>query len=704
MSKEYVDQAVQTEPPRHLSRADDPKAPNVHHVQDAYSHSHSKKPSQLGQFSKPSDVLLPAKRIVSLPESSPPHRLKPIVNGERLRASMSEATAIKISTSAESSLSSDCFESSLSMESPRSVSDTYSNHPQRRSSLASLAFPRTPSPPSSPESSIMIIGNHVQVSSSFLRPKPNTKCEDEDDWAVWAGSPPRPIPALHGPLSLPYARCPSGAEGTLVEGEDVSRMIWGLREGEPLPVPPRPEPAEAKAYTVKEFSDGLPLQRTGQYLETPSIASSSPAIPLLREREGNQPSNGLITPRDIDLRWYESDNYDDSPIIIPPTPQQLQNFLELQGIFGSSGIEGVGPEPGLGLFWKGSKPGNRLFDSEIPARLQASAPVFVPNSQINRQKPDAPHVDESVHADFPRRRSVSTIDLAAAACLLQQAKHSLLTPPNSTGAKWTPRFPDQSSLISDAGVYQASLGDEYEVENSPLQSLIVEGSRQSIPHDDSPYMHLNSNSSAPLSSSRSSSDLRPSTTTMTVPPSPQSPEFKLNATHLSGSQPRSVPFARLLQRRLAAVPEETSVRSENSPPTPGLRPPTSKRPGFQNGAQAPNKPYFAQATHNLPDISNKVRSASPDSLPRKDDRPPRSRVATASSVVSRAPAKAAIPEAGPGSPPVKQKPELNTPVLRLSKENGSVKSIDTGSKGNLKRRSRNRAKRSESAGFNKASK
>lgn len=29
------------------------------------------------------------------------------------------------------------------------------------------------------------------------------------DWLTWTTSPPRPIPALHGPASLPYARCPS---------------------------------------------------------------------------------------------------------------------------------------------------------------------------------------------------------------------------------------------------------------------------------------------------------------------------------------------------------------------------------------------------------------------------------------------------------------------------------------------------------------
>ncbi|KAG8213737.1 hypothetical protein J3R82DRAFT_10442 [Butyriboletus roseoflavus] len=49
------------------------------------------------------------------------------------------------------------------------------------------------------------------------------------DWITWANSPPRPIPALHGPLSLPYARCPSGAEGTIIEEPDnVAQMIWGL--------------------------------------------------------------------------------------------------------------------------------------------------------------------------------------------------------------------------------------------------------------------------------------------------------------------------------------------------------------------------------------------------------------------------------------------------------------------------------------------
>ncbi|KZO93151.1 hypothetical protein CALVIDRAFT_540390 [Calocera viscosa TUFC12733] len=71
-------------------------------------------------------------------------------------------------------------------------------------------------------------------------------------------SPPKSIPALHGPLSLPYARCPSwvsscvfvtmlialcsGAEGIIIEEpENLHRIIWGLeherRHSEPAPAP-----------------------------------------------------------------------------------------------------------------------------------------------------------------------------------------------------------------------------------------------------------------------------------------------------------------------------------------------------------------------------------------------------------------------------------------------------------------------------------
>ena len=91
-------------------------------------------------------------------------------------------------------------------------------------------LPHTPSPPSSPDS-VVFIANRSPLPDGFLRK--NTRLQEVHtpeplepqgnlslnaripvhlqcflDCAPW-GSPPRPIPALHGPLSLPYARCPS---------------------------------------------------------------------------------------------------------------------------------------------------------------------------------------------------------------------------------------------------------------------------------------------------------------------------------------------------------------------------------------------------------------------------------------------------------------------------------------------------------------
>ncbi|TDL25889.1 hypothetical protein BD410DRAFT_783869 [Rickenella mellea] len=96
-----------------------------------------------------------------------------------------------------------------------------------RLSIHTPDMPHTPSPPSSPDS-VEIIENSVQFPNFFLKTNLDISPE-EDGLMTWASSPPRPIPALHGPASLPYARCPSGAEGTVLdEQENVPHLIWGL--------------------------------------------------------------------------------------------------------------------------------------------------------------------------------------------------------------------------------------------------------------------------------------------------------------------------------------------------------------------------------------------------------------------------------------------------------------------------------------------
>ena len=81
--------------------------------------------------------------------------------------------------------------------------------------------------------SILILECNGELSEAFLRPRPIKEALEPNSpefkanengmkylslppaylsltaIAGWMSSPPRPIPALHGPLSLPYARCPS---------------------------------------------------------------------------------------------------------------------------------------------------------------------------------------------------------------------------------------------------------------------------------------------------------------------------------------------------------------------------------------------------------------------------------------------------------------------------------------------------------------
>ncbi|OAX41084.1 hypothetical protein K503DRAFT_548318 [Rhizopogon vinicolor AM-OR11-026] len=160
------------------------------------------------------------RRVVSMPgEKSVQHVTSNHPGGSRV-VSMPEYIATAADLSLDTTVS---FSAGISFE---------SGVEKRRVKVcpAPSDVPRTPSPPSSPES-VLIIDSDVQLSDGFLRKKyfPKITAASGNGWMTWASSPPRAIPALHGPLSLPYARCPSGAEGTIIEEPgNVSRMIWGL--------------------------------------------------------------------------------------------------------------------------------------------------------------------------------------------------------------------------------------------------------------------------------------------------------------------------------------------------------------------------------------------------------------------------------------------------------------------------------------------
>lgn len=165
-------------------------------------------------FNRPVEFKSPTKRVVSLPEE---YANKQRSEDQSQRVVSMPEILKPLSPSASDSFSS-LDTSAISVESTK---------PSRLHTYPHSDLPSTPSPPSSPES-IMIIGNNSQVPRTLLRPgcaynqtyggtggkfclfpfsgRPLSVIRG---WISWANSPPRPIPALHGPLSLPYARCPS---------------------------------------------------------------------------------------------------------------------------------------------------------------------------------------------------------------------------------------------------------------------------------------------------------------------------------------------------------------------------------------------------------------------------------------------------------------------------------------------------------------
>ncbi|KAF9263338.1 hypothetical protein L218DRAFT_987714 [Marasmius fiardii PR-910] len=499
----------------------------------------------------------------------------------------------------------------------------------------------------------------------------------------------------------------SGAEGILVEGEDLSHMIWGLRQGE----------LNSSGYreTLGAKPPNAPTRDTTQphhYLETPSsLASSSPAFKL-RENEAYQPSPPLLTPRDTEPWWHECDDNDDSPIIIPPTPQQLKNFLELQHIFESARPENATGDPGLGLFWPGPKSGPIEIDS-LHRQLQASAPIFIPNSKISWQTPD---LIPTSNPGATRKRSISAMDIATEYVLQKQAKNTLITPPDSTSAQWTSRFPDLSSLMSDDTLHAVVFEGQSHSRHEPVlcldqrytpEELLVENqaTKCDVPSKDfltnmnfnridDPFLNPLDPAIESYSPTFSKSGNEPLSATISTP---QSPEVRIGNARTIVPQPRSVPFARLLQRRLSAVPEEESGRrmqSVSNAPSP--QPLRTRRPGFQNGAQAPNKPYFAQASQNQPDISNKAPVAPSSPIPSDVRRTPRSRVLTASAVLTGFHNVGPKPPTESGSHPPSPVPD--TTGSCVSKENASEKSGAAVGKGSIKKRGRNRPRKQESAG------
>jgi hypothetical protein len=107
----------------------------------------------------------PANRVVSLPETEPLCSIKNILEANARVISMSERPKPNVSSD-----SLNCFEVSASTENSYPTEEDAASS-RRCHGLQASDVPHTPTPPSSPES-VMIIENSVHLPRSFLRHNP----------------------------------------------------------------------------------------------------------------------------------------------------------------------------------------------------------------------------------------------------------------------------------------------------------------------------------------------------------------------------------------------------------------------------------------------------------------------------------------------------------------------------------------------------
>ncbi|KAG6831699.1 hypothetical protein H0H92_008342 [Tricholoma furcatifolium] len=329
------------------------EAESAHNVKSSLLKSRKPKPPQLA-YSHPYRVKDQEKRSVSFPEvnalrNSPDTLGAPVYECSRRVVSLPAAPGPSSDSSLEMTTATNTADNSSSLDGlDTSFNTSYhscqtgSIHRNPRRFLSS-DMPATPSPPSSPES-ILVVGNDMCLSRSFLRQcnlsSSDRVCdaEDESGWISWASSPPRPIPALHGPSSLPYARCPSGAEGTIIENADPPKVIWGLDPEDTLPVEkPKIVPAEniiqndsgsqtsfskpvicAAKYEFSSIPNPLekvlPMRFQPQTSQSDNIQASPELVPLVSPESGSFVTSDVKTERlqvwdDIPIDIHALDPY-----------------------------------------------------------------------------------------------------------------------------------------------------------------------------------------------------------------------------------------------------------------------------------------------------------------------------------------------------------------------------------------------------------
>ncbi|KAH7888524.1 hypothetical protein F5I97DRAFT_710324 [Phlebopus sp. FC_14] len=590
------------------------------------------------------------RRIVSMPESKGKSPATRNDSGGRV-VSMPERTK-------------PALESSLELFPSPSTCDSYGPYDGQREhiciSQAPSDVPQTPSPPSSPES-LLIIDCGAQFPDGFLRRKyaSDPLPEEDEDWVAWANSPPRPIPALHGPLSLPYARCPSGAEGTIIEEPDnVSRMIWGLGSNDQLPNQPRvdsvsPGPdvvmktmSQAQTHVPPRLQKKRPAagSQVGSQSQTPVPASKQYMKSTRLARTQGRPHSADERESPLEIRPVSGSSMQEKALSGLPWTEDFSPSTDIHGHdYHPNDTNNCPVDQSYLLDWQLALLRHALknpsTDRDVYSIYSDGLEPIIPPTSVSTFPPPFPRIfveprANEIVSSAGRQSAVEIAQQYRQRQLYYQAlqnqktqqQNFLPTPPNSSSPIWSSHFspyhgsslspnvavsPDLQYSVSsqryrsvadcsqqrrrlvhehqDAFNLASSLdahgispaqsacptGREYRQDVAPsstlakyLQQLQALSQSQSISQKPSPLPSVPSVPSLQsvprgvpgCHSGSGSRQLAP----MLTPPSPESPQSRSRS--ISYQQPRSIPLARLMQRRLSSVPEEDSSAIDYSSP------------------------------------------------------------------------------------------------------------------------------------------
>ena len=420
----------------------------------------------------------------------------------------------------------------------------------------------------------------------------------------------------------------SGAEGTIVEGDDLSRKVWGLGSNDTQPDPQKKFPqtpnlnknaalpehpaARNNVYSQPRISAiqhgksaiDLPTNPSSQeFAEAPSYArlqgptqaldSTGYTQSFVSFSQGRQvqPSNvsESSTSRIVDLQNFISSNltYRAAQVAAAPNDTMRQHKglgLNLQTILGS------GDGPTYVPAWS---------TRNEQSHLNSTAPAFVPANHRSKRSVYI-HPENDFRHEIIRQQS-NQMEYRHA------TNHNLPTPPSTASPRWAPSFSRHDDLEhstrtpamaqhssaprvqDEPDVYSPRMDiDDY---SQTLLRLVQQMSNlglDSSPRDDLGIAHLVAKSqpshngflththifknpsqeggimSAPKIPQTIPIDFVPMEEART-PETPylnQPPASSERRRQLSYQQPRSIPLARLIQRRLSSVPEEEMLSSK----------------------------------------------------------------------------------------------------------------------------------------------